>query len=411
MPLIRLDEPRPKKRRGFTTFVFFSALAVIVGALALSSTFASSIDINTGAPIEFGQGVAQTTACDHEIRVTPSSTFVNGTPGEFKFTSITLSGLDSTTSVDGSLEGCQGKSFTIKEYMKSGELIPQVYSISLGMDSFSSPNGKVTPTFESSENISLTLTFDSPTILANDVYRITVESQIIGASLFQSNLILYLDATNPSSLENDSSTIWKSISPATSNISSIGFDATSLATSSPGSVSFPARGSYVNLGANNEASVSGDMTVESWIKISSLSSEWNILATHWFSTPSADGSAEWHFAIYNNHLDLVTVNSGGTWGWADGAYTFSSNDEGIWMLVGFTIDNNTCEVQFYLNGEKDGNVQQSRCHFPRSNDILMLGDGRGAYSFLGNMSKFRLYDRALTPAAMLANYNSEKANY
>jgi Concanavalin A-like lectin/glucanases superfamily len=409
---IHFNEHRPKKSRGFTTLAFLAVLGAMIGILALGTTFASNININTGSAIEFGQGVAQTTACDHEIRVTPSSTFVNDTPGEFKFTSITLSGLDSTDSVDGSLEGCQGKSFSIKAYKKSGELIPQAYLISVGADSFSSGNGLVTSTFAGSADSSVTLTFDSPTILASDVYRITLESQSLEETLFQSNLILYLDATSPSSLENNSSTIWKSISPATSNLSSIGFEATSSAASSPGSVSFPTRGSYVNLGKDNEANVSGDMTVESWIKISSLSSEWNLIATHFFDSPNTqNGSPDWHFSIYGNHLDLVSVDSRGYWGWSDGAHTFTIGDEGIWMLVGFTLDNNTCEVQFYLNGEKDGKVHSSRCHSPSSNVILELGDGRGIFSFVGNMSKFRLYDKALTPAAMLANYNSEKANY
>ena len=69
---------------------------LVTGALVFGSTLAANISLNSGAPVEFGQGVVQATSCDHEVTVTPNSKFVNGQPGEFKFSSITLSNLDST---------------------------------------------------------------------------------------------------------------------------------------------------------------------------------------------------------------------------------------------------------------------------------------------------------------------------
>ena len=149
-----------------------STTAVVIG---LSSTLATNININTG-PIEFGQGLVQTTSCDPEVTLTPISTFVNGTPGEFEFTSITLSGLDSTSSVEGSLHGCQGKSFTIKAYKENGDLNLYEYVITVGLDSFLSSNGSITSLNPGSENSSVTLTFTAPRIAASDVYRITIET-------------------------------------------------------------------------------------------------------------------------------------------------------------------------------------------------------------------------------------------
>jgi hypothetical protein len=49
------------------------ALAAVV---AVASTLAANININSG-PVEFGQGVAQTTACDDSITVTPRTQFLN----------------------------------------------------------------------------------------------------------------------------------------------------------------------------------------------------------------------------------------------------------------------------------------------------------------------------------------------
>lgn len=87
-------------------------IGAIVLSVVLGSTFAASINLNSGAPVEFGQGVAMTTACDSSVFVTPYSTFVNDAEDpEFKFTSFSVSEIGSE---------CDGKVFTIKAY-KDGE--------------------------------------------------------------------------------------------------------------------------------------------------------------------------------------------------------------------------------------------------------------------------------------------------
>jgi hypothetical protein len=108
--------------------------------------------------------------------VTPYSSFVNGDPGEFMFTSLRLEGVD-TTSGSGSNEGCAGKTFTIKLYAEEGYQFPPSYEISVDSDGvFSSPSGDTDGTLEGNENSSVTLTFDESLIDAELVYRITIES-------------------------------------------------------------------------------------------------------------------------------------------------------------------------------------------------------------------------------------------
>jgi hypothetical protein len=151
-------------------------IGALVGVIALGSTLAASINLNSGGPVEFGQGVTQTTSCDSEILVTPYSSFVNGDPGEFMFTSLRLEGVD-TTSGSGSNEGCAGKTFAIKLYEEEGYQFPQSYEISVDSDGvFSSPSGDTDGTLEGNENSSVTLTFDESLIDAELVYRITIES-------------------------------------------------------------------------------------------------------------------------------------------------------------------------------------------------------------------------------------------
>ena len=95
---------RAPKNKKFKLIFGTGLLAITLG---LSSTLAANININSG-PVEFGQGVAQTTACDGNVVMTPSSTFSNiQDGGEFLFTSFTVSDISSA---------CDGKVFTIKAY-------------------------------------------------------------------------------------------------------------------------------------------------------------------------------------------------------------------------------------------------------------------------------------------------------
>ena len=128
MSLLEFNNLRPKRSNSRKPFKFFVGIGALIGLIALGSTFAANIAINTGSPIEFGQGVAQTTACDNEIIITPESSFVNSTgSGDYLFTSITVSEIS---------DSCYGKDFTIKAY-KNGETSPLPLYLTDGIDSYS----------------------------------------------------------------------------------------------------------------------------------------------------------------------------------------------------------------------------------------------------------------------------------
>ena len=110
--MLRFKELEPKRAGRTKPLSLIVGIGAIVGAIALGSTFAASINLNGGGNVEFGQGVLTTSACDEDgITVTPFSTFINATGGgEHRLTSIRLSGIDSS---DGA---CEGKTFRIRAY-------------------------------------------------------------------------------------------------------------------------------------------------------------------------------------------------------------------------------------------------------------------------------------------------------
>ena len=95
----------PKNRKsvkGLVAMAMFGAVAV------LGSTLAANISLNSGT-LEFGQGVAVTSACDpNGITATPKAVFANSTgAGQYNFASIALSGIHTD---------CSGDTFTLNAY-------------------------------------------------------------------------------------------------------------------------------------------------------------------------------------------------------------------------------------------------------------------------------------------------------
>jgi hypothetical protein len=106
MEILKFDSPgpsRPRKKNSSSRAVLGIMTVAALGALG--STFAANISLNSGAAVEFGQGVAVTAACDPEITVTPGATFTNTTAtptpaatptnlGTFKVGTVTITGID-----------------------------------------------------------------------------------------------------------------------------------------------------------------------------------------------------------------------------------------------------------------------------------------------------------------------------
>jgi hypothetical protein len=147
-------------------------IGALVGAVALGSTLAASINLNDSGPVEFGQGVVQTTACDDEITITPYSTFVNEDGGgSFMGTSIVISGVDSST------EGCSGKNLTITGFTSS-EPIAQIMVEVASASPWFTIDDVYGATLDDVSSSSFTIVID-PNILsieASEVTRFTIES-------------------------------------------------------------------------------------------------------------------------------------------------------------------------------------------------------------------------------------------
>ena len=168
---IEPQSPQRKKASALAALVLFA-----VGGLFLQSTLAANLSINSGTPVEFGQGISATTACSGEtvLTMTPNSVFTNaGGAGVHYLSSITVSKIPTE---------CSGKDFTINAYNDSDNTALRLFATT-------STNAVVydhAGTFEvgtggtgmsiSTGDGTFTITFDAPVAVSSSVFKLTMQS-------------------------------------------------------------------------------------------------------------------------------------------------------------------------------------------------------------------------------------------
>ncbi len=171
-------KPEREDRKASIWLIVFVLLAVAIGSFFLKTTLAANITINSGIPVEFGQGVSATSACSGSsiLTLTPNSTFTNagGSTGSFYFKSVTVSGIPGS---------CNGQDFNISAFDSNTGTSPlplfnsssTIAAIWDNGGSFQGGHGFIGSTIATS-NGSFTVTFTSPVALASNISKLTLQS-------------------------------------------------------------------------------------------------------------------------------------------------------------------------------------------------------------------------------------------
>ena len=172
------DDPEIVSPSKFGKANKFLALVAILGvsALFLITTLAANISLNSGAPIEFGQGFTQTVACSGAttLTVTPAALFTNSSGGgAFYLSSVTVSNIPTS---------CYGKDFTINVYGDSNNSPLAIFNttstnavIYNNAGTFQTGIGGAGMSVTSGSG-SFTATFTNPAALSSSVFKITMQS-------------------------------------------------------------------------------------------------------------------------------------------------------------------------------------------------------------------------------------------
>jgi hypothetical protein len=118
MEILRFDNAgstTPQRKKSSKGMLAVGLVATLFG---ISSAFASStIQINGDTPIALGQGVTAVTACDTSISVDPLTTMkVIESQPDFYLETITVTNVDTATTVSTTGLGCGGKTFELEIY-------------------------------------------------------------------------------------------------------------------------------------------------------------------------------------------------------------------------------------------------------------------------------------------------------
>jgi hypothetical protein len=166
-------ESSPKRK---LSGIFGFLLLLVGGTYLVQTTLAANISLNSGSPVEFGQGITATAACSGatDLTITPYATFTNASGGgSFYFSSVRVSNIPSS---------CQGKDFTIKAF-ENTDSTPLAIFNSNSTSAIVYNNAGTFQLGGGSSGLSITsgsgtftITFTNPVALASSVFKITIES-------------------------------------------------------------------------------------------------------------------------------------------------------------------------------------------------------------------------------------------
>jgi hypothetical protein len=110
----------------------FSKPLLIIALLATlglgGGVLAANINVNSGNAIEFGQGTVATIACDTDVTLVPTSTYVSGS-STFILSSVEIRNIDQRQGTNAGNDGCNGKTLTVKVLNSSGTVLSSIATV------------------------------------------------------------------------------------------------------------------------------------------------------------------------------------------------------------------------------------------------------------------------------------------
>ena len=224
--------------------------------------------------------------------------------------------------------------------------------------------------------------------------------------LVTSGLLLYVDAANTRSYSGSGNT-WYDLSPNSRNITLV--NSPTYLSSNSGTIDFDAPSS--EYGTFTSPSTLSNFTCEAWIKVNTTPASNTVQAIITQAYPGTSSKINYSFG-FNGTNGAGAYDGKINGGFYDGTWRLTSGFTpvvGTWYHTAVTYDGST--IIQYQNG-----VQQSTLSYAGT----PTASGGSSYimrrwddlNFLdGVLSQLRLYDRALSAAEILQNYNSTKMRF
>jgi hypothetical protein len=213
----------------------------------------------------------------------------------------------------------------------------------------------------------------------------------ISSGIVTDGLLLWLDAgTKPS--YPGSGTTWTDLSG--NNYNGTLTNGPTYSSVNGGSIFFDGWNDYVNF-PYTLLSGTGNFTVSIWLK----SSASTFAGTLFGNYPAGNLQI-----FYGTYVIGMWLNNSSLYLWPNPS-EFTTNFTQI-----VALRKNTNETEFYINGvlAKTGSSSST---IGSVNDFRMATNTSGSETFIGDISQVSVYNRALSAAEVLQNYNAQKASF
>jgi hypothetical protein len=232
-----------------------------------------------------------------------------------------------------------------------------------------------------------------------------VTAYVQGLGIVTDGLVLNLDAGTPLSYPGTGTT-WTDLSGNGNNgtlVNGVGFD-----NGNGGALSFDAvNNNYTSISNSSSLQFGETFTCNSWIYPTLITLRRVIFSTR-INNPS--GSWQLEIGTANGGNGRIAVTGINTWIYESNSNIISQNN---WYNITYVKQNNaTVGGSLYLNGILITPIVTTAYTITNNNDVKTIGFGQSTTQYFnGNIAQVSIYNRALTAAEVLQNYNALKGRY
>jgi hypothetical protein len=222
-----------------------------------------------------------------------------------------------------------------------------------------------------------------------------------GPDINENGLVLFLDAANRLSYPG-SGTAWSDLS-GNSNTGTL-TNGPTFSAGNMGSILFDGTNDYVDMGSSTYCNLI-NISVSVWVRVTSAS---GYFLSRYFNTTSFNGFIM-YYDVASTKFAVDGRESSATYLSRPTTNTYPLNN---WYNVTWTKSANVWSI--YVNGSLDVSSSIGNGTTPFSNNIMWLGglnEVSAQYYYSSNISNVQIYNRVLTAAEVLQNYNATKSRF
>ena len=372
----------------------------------------------------------KTAEADHELRLVTFITpiFIDATPGDgnLDYDGLFISVSGATVNVDNALYGNETQFVRFERPSAAGYSAGETITLTKTGKCVGSHviidgvEVSATEVYTGEPEWTTAITFIAPaSITASSVIDVYYEHDYVYIpAIVTSGLVFHIDATDPESYPG-TGTVWTSLVNSTNvgTLISSGNDPANGVQLVDGHMHFDGSDDRVEFDTTQNNITFGTMTIETWFRIDHPSGTANYDCL-FANSPKNQGGLSMQIMWDRFYLHGMSNSPAGQYG---GNFMYaqpSIQGSNIWQQVVVAFDGaDRTKARLWLNGQPhpwvNTNIYGANSGFaqPTTDPYIIGNNVEGSLDFGGDIDIIRHYDRVLTDAEVLKNYDADKSKF